>query len=186
MRARAKRRELRIDERLHLRILGVLVRANRQELEVVRDDAAVRADCDVEPPQAQAHRTRLHHDDLALEDRLFGALVRMAGEDDVELRDLAGDRARYGDARVGDGDDQIGALADARVLHELAEALHARRVEADHFLGRLPQRRRGIGDADKRDAHAVSLDRDLGREEALPGRRVVEVVGRDVAAHRGH
>ena len=179
--ARAIRGERVVDELLHAGILRVVGRANRDQLELVPRDATLVADGDVEAPEERAHRSGLDHDDFAFEDRALGALVRVTRKDHVELRDLARNLPRHREPSVRDRNDEIGALRRSERFHEVAQAVHPRRIEPHHFVRRLPLRRRGIGDSDEGDANAVLFERHLGREETLPGLGVVEVVRGDLA-----
>ena len=152
----------------------------------MRGDASVGPDRDVEATEERAHRARLDDDDLAFEDRALSALVGVTREDDVELRDLAGDPPGNGQTGVGHGDHEVRALACLQRDHELAQAAHARRIEADHLSRRLALGGRWIRDADESNAHAGALEHDRGREEPLATGLVVEVVGDHLAAHATH
>ena len=168
------------------RVLGELRGAHRDELELLLDDSAVRADGQVEPAEERAHRAGLHDEDFSLEDRRQRALVRVAREDDVELRDLPRELARDGEAGVIHSHDEIRFLRRAELSHELTQAGHPGGVEAAHLVGRLALGGGRVGDADERHPHAAALERDRRREEALAGRRVVEVVREDLARELAH
>ena len=122
----------------------------------------------------------------AFEDRLGGPLVRVAGEHDVELRNVARELAGDGEAGVGEGDDDIGLLARANLFDVVAEALHAARVHAAEIGRRLAAAGADVGDAENDRLHALPVDRHRGGKEALAALDVVEVVADDRAVEPRH